>query len=307
MLSCSIGQAQNLVPNGSFEQYSNCPFTIQTFDSLLFWFNPTLATPDAFNVCANPWMVVGVPNNFNGYQYARSGDGYAGILRWINAPANWREYLEVKLISPLVANTCYHFEMYINQGNESRITTSKTGIYFSNTMITQFGSSNPLPFVPQINDTSGLLTDTLNWILVSGNYTASGGEEYLTIGNFNANATTDTMTVNPNALWFDSYIFIDDVCLTACSSLCSTVGIQEPNQNDEINIYPNPFTNTLIIENKDNKFSDFILYDITSRKLLQQKFTNSVTINTAQFAKGIYIYEVRCSGSLCKKGKVVKD
>jgi hypothetical protein len=71
--------------------------------------------------------------------------------------------------------------------------------------------------------------------------------------------------------------------------------------------FPTPFSDKLNFAFDNNELSEIILYDIASRKLLQQKFTNSVSINTEQLAKGIYLYEVRCGSSLCKKGKVVKD
>ena len=71
--------------------------------------------------------------------------------------------------------------------------------------------------------------------------------------------------------------------------------------------FPNPFTNNLNVEANNNELSEITLYDITSRKLLQQKFINSVSLNTEQLTKGIYIYEVRNKDGSCKKGKVVKD
>ena len=82
------------------------------------------------------------------------------------------------------------------------------------------------------------------------------------------------------------------------------------NMNSEkysVTIYPNPFSDMLNLTIYNKEFSEIILYDIASRKLLQQKFVNSVSLNTEQLAKGIYLYEVRCENRLCKKGKLVKD
>ena len=39
----------------------------------------------------------------------------------------------------------------------------------------------------------------------------------------------------------------------------------------------------------------------------QKEFINSISINTEQLAKGIYLYEVRNKNGVIKKGKVVKD
>jgi hypothetical protein len=71
-------------------------------------------------------------------------------------------------------------------------------------------------------------------------------------------------------------------------------------------ISPNPFTNELNIKSDCNELSEITLYDIASRKLLQQKFINSVSLNTEQLAKGLYIYEVRSQNGMTKTGKVLK-
>lgn len=76
---------------------------------------------------------------------------------------------------------------------------------------------------------------------------------------------------------------------------------------DVLSIFPNPFTNKLNITTNNNQLSQVTIYDITSRKLLQQSFTNSITLNTEQLVKGIYIYEVRNKDAVIKKGKVVKE
>lgn len=87
------------------------------------------------------------------------------------------------------------------------------------------------------------------------------------------------------------------------------VGFDTPATSNVLStsIFPNPFNNKIEIKNENNKVSEVILFDITARKMLQQKFTNSVSLNTEQLAKGIYVYEVRCGSDVCKKGKLVKN
>jgi hypothetical protein len=85
-LCCLIGmffasgvcEAQNLVPNGDFEQYHSCPTFHSQLDSALYWFNPGLylpgnSTPDYYNACGSP--PASVPDNFCGSQNALSGAG----------------------------------------------------------------------------------------------------------------------------------------------------------------------------------------------------------------------------------------
>ena len=108
-------------------------------------------------------------------------------------------------------------------------------------------------------------------------------------------------------------LIIDDARLYTIAELSSSIPACNAGINDTsvlqrmITISPNPFTNELNVKANNNHLSEIILYDIASRKLLQEKFTNSVSINTEQLATGLYLYEVRDKNGLCKKGKVVKD
>lgn len=72
-------------------------------------------------------------------------------------------------------------------------------------------------------------------------------------------------------------------------------------------IFPNPAFDNLNIEYYTNEPSEITLYDLSSRKLLQQAFTNTITINTEQLAKGIYLYTVRNRNGIIKNGKVIKQ
>jgi hypothetical protein len=300
--TCMSSEAQNLVPNGDFEQYSGCPTGFQQIDSTLFWFNPSsCGTPDYFNQCANP-SGVGVPDNYYGFQQGHSGGGYSGIVLYstIGMFSNSREYIEVPLLSPLISSQCYHFEMYVSLANYfSSITTDDIGVYFSNIAIIGVNNCHPLPYTPQIINSTGFFTDTLNWTLVSGDYTALGGESYLIIGNFKNDFNTDTLYLNnTNAQWI--FVFIDDVSLSICT------GINELKENSLI-IFPNPFSDNLNIYLDKDVPAEITLYDIASRKIMHKKFTNSVSLNTEPLAKGLYLYEVRSKDGSCKKGKVVKD
>lgn len=86
-----------------------------------------------------------------------------------------------------------------------------------------------------------------------------------------------------------------------------TIGIIEVDETYEVSIYPIPFTNELKIRSSINEPLEVLLFDISSRKILQQEFTNSTTVNTQHLAKGIYLYEVRNKNGLINKGKVVKE
>lgn len=87
---------------------------------------------------------------------------------------------------------------------------------------------------------------------------------------------------------------------------CAT-GISEVTEYISLNIFPIPFNNKLTLIVNSSSLSEIILFDISSKKVLQHKFTNSVTLNTEQLAKGMYLYEVRNKNGVVKKGRVVKE
>jgi OOP family OmpA-OmpF porin len=308
LLTCRICNAQNLVQNGDFEQYTSCPTNFAQIDSVLNWKNPQSfpigggGSPDYFNSCTTNWSI-DIPGNSWGYQYAHSGQGYAGLNLIFYGIPDFREYIETQFTTSFVANQCYHLQMFISQPNYSEYATDALGIYFSNTLVSGINNHDTLPFIPQITNPAGnYFTDTLNWIPFTANYTATGGEKYMIIGNFKGDANTSTILINGGTSQANGYIFIDDVSLTLC-----TTGIEEQTTHAEIKTYPNPVADGLNIAINNNELSEIILYDVASRILLQQRFTNTVTLNTKQLAKGIYLYEVRNKKDVIKKGKVVKD
>ncbi len=299
---CNICSAQNLVPNGDFEQFTTCPVNLGNFEAT-FWTSPTQGSPDYFNICAPAGVPASVPGNNLGYQSPHSGGAYCGGDIFTQPPfvPEYREYMEVMLTSPLIANNSYHFEMYVNHSNYSQFATDDIGAYFSNTLISGITNWAPLPYTPQVSNAGGIIIDTLNWTLISGNFTAAGGEQYLIIGNFKDDANTTFQLAYPTADYQFTYYYFDDVSLT------DITGLEEPGEIAEVKIYPNPFLNNLNVTVSSNEQSELVLYDITSRKLSEYKFNSTVSINTEQLAAGIYIFEVRNNNRVIKKGKVVKE
>jgi len=195
----SSAYSQNLVPNGSFEDHTACPNTQSTtiINYAQNWMNPsTMGSPDYYHQCGSGGY--SVPNTWAGYQKAKSGVAYTGVFAYVPG-AETREYIEVPLVYPLIANKTYKFKMYVNLINYARQAIDAFGVYFSTTAVSGVTNIDPLPYVPQIKNTPGnMLTDTAGWMLIGGTYTASGGEAWLLIGNFEYNANMQTTLVNPS-------------------------------------------------------------------------------------------------------------
>src|SRR6185436_23686 len=292
-----MGKGQNLVPNGDFEQYSGCPDDLDQIDSALFWFSASIGTPDYYNQCAA--FTVDVPVNLAGFQFAHSGMAYAGILTFWGLAMDTREYIEVPLATTLTAYLCYQFQMYVSCANNFQLSSNELSVYFSDSLITT-NSWSPLPDTPQINNNLGFISDTLNWITYSANYTATGNENYLIIGNFNNDLNTGTLLINGSAIYNDAYVYIDDVSLISCT------GIEEnPNSKDQFLIYPNPVKDELKINSK-SRIEEIKIFDAMGRIVLEQNDLSSGIINLKSFSKGIYFIEIRDGKNVTRK-KFIKE
>jgi hypothetical protein len=72
---------------------------------------------------------------------------------------------------------------------------------------------------PQIYNPIGFyITDTLNWTKISGIYTAEGGEEWITIGNFFNDDETTAIEFLGGEGSIVSYYALDDVSIQSLSS-----------------------------------------------------------------------------------------
>jgi len=212
LVTSSFGQ--NLVPNGSFEGYAGCPPTsiaaTGRIDLVNNWFAPSDgATPDFFALCHVPFVgfpSVAVPGNYFGTQSPRTGSCYSGF-----APST--EYIEVQLIAPLAAGEVYDFEMYVSMAEEAQLVTDGIGVYFSTGITTAAdGWMNS-----QINNAVfNFITTLSGWVMISGSYTAVGGEDHITIGNF---FSTFYPVANPSGSLAISYYYVDDVSLVKQISL----------------------------------------------------------------------------------------
>ena len=193
---CFIAKAQNLVPNGNFENYSQCPQgNSGPITNAIPWFtaNANSNLSVAFYDTCSSSIYVGAPLNFGGdsYQIPHSGGGYAALQFY--GDQNYRQYIEVKLNDTLKIGHCYHVSFYVSLMSFSGVACNNIAAHFSDTML----QNDDVDML--INTTQDVLSfgnpvinDTSNWIQVSGIYVANGGENYITIGDFATDTQTDT-------------------------------------------------------------------------------------------------------------------
>jgi gliding motility-associated-like protein len=230
--------AQNLVSNPGFESYNACPNNIglitfepnySNFPSPQAWVSPLQSgSPDYFNTCAAPLSSVHVPETIFGHQYARSGNAFAGLIAWHarKAGSTWvdenREYLQCKLLQPLQAGQRYCVSFYVSPSVTSNFNYNYVGIDNIGINLSQYKidqtTGTTMSIASHIATPSGVyFTDTSNWIKVSEIFTASGNEQWMTIGCFGSGkpAYTPILNANPSSEYYRAYLFFDDFSIVA--------------------------------------------------------------------------------------------
>lgn len=214
--------AQNLAPNPSFEEFSYCPvsFNQGQMEIVKEWRQASQGTADYFNACSG---LVGVPDNSFGYQEAKQGKGFLGLISFAPSKRNYREYMQAKLTSAMAAGQLYCVSFYISSADRAEYVSDGLGAVF-----TQNKVKNPtdghIPMSPDLANPAGnILDDSQSWILLSDVVEAKGGEQYVTIGNF---LPDSKITVKKRNLvedkikrkWESAYYFIDDLSIEPVDS-----------------------------------------------------------------------------------------
>ena len=299
LTSASICFSQELIPNGDFEEFTSCPTGQGQLDSLLHWFKPTGGTTDFYHACS-PLSNFQVPNNILGYQPALSGDGYAGAILYSSNTFNYREYMECKLNEPMVVGTPYYISINVNVPNYSKLATENIEVYFSDTLITGVFGSSVLPYEPQLINSLGLITDTVNWVELSWIYTANGGEEYMIIGNFNDDANSTTDFINPFVSGAtQAYLFFDNISLSVFTG-------SESIETDLFSTYPNPVENDLFIRSKNNVPYTIFIYDILGTRQYEARLTVNDRHDLSDLKPGVYLVHLKSESGITYWNKIIK-
>ncbi len=198
------GNAQNLVPNPSFEVYTFCPPALGTPGPMPCppWVSINGLTADYFNACADP-MYSGVPVNFQGAQPAHTGVAYTGAYYHSFSNAS-HEFVQAPLISPMDTDKCYRVGVWLSLADEA-CGADRVGI-----LLTPNAVVYPVGVYPQVDWFSEYFSDKEAWMYIFDYVQATGTEKYITIGNFYTNAETheDPACYGPPSF---SYYYIDDV------------------------------------------------------------------------------------------------
>jgi hypothetical protein len=117
---------------------------------------------------------------------------------------------------------CYYAEYFVSLVNSVNNACNNQAMLFTNTPVYVDTANGKLllPSNPQVtNYGNPIIQDTLNWVKVSGVFTANGGEQYLTLGNFKTDAQTNYVHWQSSGGYNAAYYYVDDVSVIPLDSM----------------------------------------------------------------------------------------
>ncbi|MDX2173763.1 MAG: hypothetical protein SFY56_11630, partial [Bacteroidota bacterium] len=206
-------QIANYVNNGGFE----IPRTSNQ-QQPVFWsaIDSTKFLGLMYSYTISPYLV---PLSSLTYQWPKSGNAWFGTTFFYkpNTPQTLRGYPRNTLKATLQAGKTYCVKFYVNITTQSTYGIDAIGAYFGdNSTDTITHCMTPISYLnPQIQNTSGIITDTLNWVPITGTFVANGNEKYMILGNFKSDAATNSVMINPTnlPLIFTDVLFDDVSCI----------------------------------------------------------------------------------------------
>lgn len=301
---CLFGQ--NLIPDPSAEDYVECPTGL----GILETWNPNWqsfrGTPDYFNNCSDGLG----SNNPLGYQEPRTGDGYLGLFTFRRNPMNSREYIGVALNEPLIIGQDYFMSFYVSRAhkfNAYNLASNNIGVLFMTENFLNTEELGPTPNYSTFNRTD-LITDTVNWVNVSYQFTADSAYQYLAFGNFFEDNMTDTLRIGGESDGnVTSYYYFDDFCLSASPDECDFVNSTINLIHSAAKMWPNPCQKELNFKT-EFPITQLDIYDIRG-KLLKTTFASEekeiqIGIN---LPSGIYMAVLQTKQGITKKRFMVSN
>jgi hypothetical protein len=326
---CALNQ--NLIVNGSCEEYYGCPDGPGDIDSCIGWMKYSMnQSPDYLNICSNHEFS-SIPSSI-GYQLAKEGVGMLHLANtWLSKQEIWKSYrvfigepfyqyresIIGTFTQPLESKN-YKFEVYVNHAyfatldSEFSMAINAFDLKLLKEIETPFTCTlpdNDITSIIDLNPTGVIIDDTASWTKLSVCFMANGGEKYFALGTMR-----DTTDIFFNHHGFGDYpdfpylgwYFYDDFSLIQCDTCCgASVPPIEESMTIANSLGGGAKKPKITLNLQANSTAQLELYDAAGRIVLTHGFTteDKVFEIPAWLAFGMYHARVRSSNGFedCKK------
>jgi hypothetical protein len=321
-----LGFAQeNLIVNGDCESYTSCPHSNSNIEDCFGWWKYDLSgTPDYHNSCSIN-ASTSVPHLLLGYQLARSGDGLIHSLNLLARGSRdftvfgvennqFREAFGGSFKETLQAGI-YEFTMYVNYANygsgnsvfgpqDGRVATNAFDIILLNdsTKVTIATAPYIDPSLAFPLNGETIISDTLNWVKLTGCLQAKGGERFFAIGSLRDTSEIKLEFSGYSDVYYLSSYYFDDFSLVACPTCCE--GQFEINESLSVSYGEDniQFSSFILA----GSYADLKIYDSAGRWVAMHRFeSDSPPFTLPKFAQGMYHYRFETQIGTLKTGKVM--
>lgn len=300
-------EAQNLVPNPSFEEIDSCPpwpfyLGFQESSTPLHWARRS-ESPDYFNACnGSSDTVPGIPRNLFSYQFAQDGNAYAGMFAHLID--DYREMIGTELLEPLTIGQTYYGSFWVNAAyggpQETASACNNIGMLLMTSEFSWVHSPDD-PQLPLSNHaqiySQQMVSDTANWTLVSGSFVADSAYRYLVIGNHFDNAHTTVQVLGPGNA-DKAYVFVDGVCLSASPDGCPLWNSISENNSQGVVMGPVPTNDELRLDWGALPVRRVVVLDALGQILVERDVDgmNGVNMATGGWPSGAYHLLLEANG-----------
>ncbi len=197
--------AQNLVPNGSFEENIKCQTNYEKPKVPKPW--KITGTPDLY---LDSCELISPSQNIIGACELLSGKAMVGMVWDLPSKQNhyWVEKLRAKLTRPLERDSLYLFSIFINLGAYSPSSIKQFTVHIAQEITNHF---TPPQEIVTIDIPQPMVSG--NWVHLVDTIKATGGEKYLVIGNYlEPDNFIKLRKSKPSNV--KCYLFIDSVSIT---------------------------------------------------------------------------------------------
>jgi len=212
-------QIANYINNGGFEDKYNCSWPNADYKAK-YW-RGLDSINGGFGLASICYS--NVPYNGFGFQFPKEKTTYQLGSFFCQPPSCSptlnRGFLRNRMKGTLIAGKVYCVKYYVCISDLSSYGISNFGAYFgANSSLDTITKGNiPITYLtPQVeNLTTNIITDTLNWSMITGTFVANGTENNCVLGNFKSDAATTKTLINASSL---PSIFTD-VCIDNVSCI----------------------------------------------------------------------------------------
>jgi outer membrane protein OmpA-like peptidoglycan-associated protein len=222
LIACSVllsfglyaQEEHNLVPNPSFEEVDGKIKDAGQIELAIPWMSATTAAVDLYSADAKNDQFE-VPENKYGKEPARTGNNYVGVSFYGYRGRMPRTYLTTKLKNPLTEGRKYCMRFYVSLSDMSKYAANNLAMHVSKDSLLE-GEGN-ISLDPTIKSfVNKPFEQQYLWTPICRIYQAGGGEQFITIGNFNSDEETATETLRLSRDFsgrqeYNAYYYIDDV------------------------------------------------------------------------------------------------